>query len=321
MKKPPVSVLVPTYNNADLLGACIQSILNQSFGDFELLVSDNCSTDRTAEVLAELRDPRLRVFRQERNLGPHGNISFLLSQATAPVVKPFCSDDVMARNLLARQLAVLEEHPQVGVVSCDALIVSSTAPAEVWRIRHGYWTGCAPLHDCLTRAANDLGNPSSYLFRRQAIPPLGFDSKYAFISDLVIVGRMLAAGWHYYGLDYVGFQYLRHAGADTHRVKHAFITDWINLMQESGYLPWEGILNLAGRCTQPQEEVMLAELLPQLRDGLNVRVACDVLDRFKTPEGRAAVHRFLRDGRRLAYLRRRLSVAFSSYAAELLAAS
>jgi glycosyltransferase involved in cell wall biosynthesis len=286
--------------------------------DFELLVSDNCSTDATPEVLAGVRDSRLRIFRQERNLGPHGNMNFLISRAAAPVVKLFCSDDIMNRSLLARQVAVLDEHPQVGVVSCDALITSADAPAEVWRCRYGYWTGNTLLRESLQRASNDLGNPSSFMFRREAIPPLGFDPAYAFISDLVIIGRILAAGWHYSGLDYVGFQYLRHAEADTNRVQHAFISDWINLMHESRYLPWEGIVALAGRCTQSREEVLLAGLLPQLRDGLSVRVAGDLLDRFKTTEGRMAVRDFLRDGRRLAYFRHRLRGGLAHAAAKIL---
>jgi glycosyltransferase involved in cell wall biosynthesis len=318
MKTPLISVIVPTYNHAELLGDCLNSILNQSFGDFELLVSDNCSTDGTAEVLAAIKDSRLRTFRQDSNIGAHANGKFLLAQAAAPFIKTFCSDDVMAPGLLARQYSVLEDQHQVGVVSCDALIVSADTPAEVWRVRHGYWTGVQPLHDCLKQASNELGNPSSFMFRREALAPLGFDPGYAFLSDLVLASRILAAGWHYYGLDYVGFRYLRHAGADTNRVQHALISDWIKLMQESRYLPREGILALADRCKRPQDEVLLAELVPQFKEGLNLRVAGDLLDRFRFPESRARVERFLRDGRRLGYFRHRLRRSLARSAAKIL---
>jgi glycosyltransferase involved in cell wall biosynthesis len=193
VKTPLLSVIVPTYNHAELLGACLHSILNQSFGDFELLVSDNCSTDGTAEVLAGIKDSRLRTFRQQSNIGGHANGKFLIAQAAAPYIKTFCSDDVMAPNLLARQYSVLEDQDRVGVVSCDALVVWADTPAEVWRVRHGYWTGTSPLHDCLKMASNELGNPSSFMFRREALAPIGFDPAYAFLSDLVVASRILAA--------------------------------------------------------------------------------------------------------------------------------
>jgi glycosyltransferase involved in cell wall biosynthesis len=69
MTEPAVSVVLPTYHRAPLLGRSIRSVLGQCFTDFEVLVVDDGSTDDTAEVVAGFRDPRVRYFRLARNTG------------------------------------------------------------------------------------------------------------------------------------------------------------------------------------------------------------------------------------------------------------
>jgi len=68
-KAPKVSVVIPTYNRAHLVGRAIRSVLNQTYQDFEIIVVDDGSTDNTKEVVKSFNDPRIRYIRHEKNRG------------------------------------------------------------------------------------------------------------------------------------------------------------------------------------------------------------------------------------------------------------
>ena len=69
IKLAKISVIVPLYNAERFLKTCIDSILNQSFEDFELIIVDDCSTDRSLEIAQQYRDSRIKIFRNVTNLG------------------------------------------------------------------------------------------------------------------------------------------------------------------------------------------------------------------------------------------------------------
>lgn len=112
---PKVTIGMPVYNGALYLEEAIASVLDQTFDDFELIISDNASTDRTAEICAEFaaRDPRIRYFRQDRNLGAAPNHNFTVEQATGQYFKWSAHDDVMEPEFLERCVEVLERYPDV----------------------------------------------------------------------------------------------------------------------------------------------------------------------------------------------------------------
>ena len=116
--KPRVSIGLPVYNGENYLEDALTSILQQTYRDFELIISDNASTDRTQEIcqrFVEL-DPRVRYVRNEQNLGPARNFNktFLLSQGE--FFKWVAHDDTYAPEYLEKCVAVLEKDP--GVVLC-----------------------------------------------------------------------------------------------------------------------------------------------------------------------------------------------------------
>jgi hypothetical protein len=113
---PSVAVTIPTYNRAHLLAGAIQSVLDQSFADFELFVSDNASTDRTPEVVASFNDSRLRYVRNAANIGVHANLSRGFVLGSARYVTVLQDDDVMLRDNLRRKVEMLERNPDVDWV-------------------------------------------------------------------------------------------------------------------------------------------------------------------------------------------------------------
>jgi len=110
-----VSVCVPVYNGERVLGHALDSILAQTYRDYELIISDNASTDSTAEICGgyAARDPRIRYFRNETNIGANPNFNRLVRLARRPYFKLANADDVCHPDLLARCISVLDRQPEV----------------------------------------------------------------------------------------------------------------------------------------------------------------------------------------------------------------
>lgn len=118
---PTVSIVMPTYNRADLLPRSIDSILCQDFADFELLIVDDGSTDDTAEVVEGLqtRDPRLRYLKLPENRGPAAARNEGLDNASGKYIGLADSDDLWLPCKLKAQVEVLAKHPEIEILFCD----------------------------------------------------------------------------------------------------------------------------------------------------------------------------------------------------------
>src|SRR5262249_15855714 len=115
-----ISVILPVYNGEPWLEQCIRSVFNQTLADFELLVGDDASTDRSRGILADLKyDSRLHVFEFDQNVGLFSNLNRLVEKFKAPIVRFLCQDDMLEPNCLAQELAYFESHPEVVMSICS----------------------------------------------------------------------------------------------------------------------------------------------------------------------------------------------------------
>ena len=112
---PPLSIGLPVYNGEDYLGEALDALLGQTFGDFELIISDNASTDRTEEISREYakRDSRVVYLRQPVNIGCAPNHNVLVDVARGELFKWASDDDLYAKDLLERCVEALNEHPEL----------------------------------------------------------------------------------------------------------------------------------------------------------------------------------------------------------------
>lgn len=171
---PRVSVCVPSFNAAPYLGAAIESVLGQTFGDFELVISDDASDDATPEVCAGFTDARLRVVRSDQRLGQAGNWNRCVELATGGYVILLHADDELAPAYLERAVAILDDSDDVGMVHCaaqhidtdgDPLTVQSlferdTIDRDDVILRHLLLDGC-------------VINPAGVLVRRRVYDDVG----------------------------------------------------------------------------------------------------------------------------------------------------
>ena len=111
---PKVSIILPTYNRADLIMETIQSILSQTYQNWELLVIDDGSDDNTAEIISQVNDERIKYFFAGR-IGIGSKIKNIgLEKATGELVAFIDSDDLWAQTKLEKQVIALQQYPEAG---------------------------------------------------------------------------------------------------------------------------------------------------------------------------------------------------------------
>jgi len=121
-----VSICIPTYNQADYLAQALSSALGQDFDSFEVVVSDNHSTDRTPEVLGSFRDPRLKVCRPPEHLTMGANWRFCVDNSTGEYFTLLSSDDLLEPSHCRRMSAILDQNPQVAFAHCAIYLIDGS---------------------------------------------------------------------------------------------------------------------------------------------------------------------------------------------------
>lgn len=196
------TVAIPVHNRADLVGKAVESALAQNLSDYEVLGIDNCSTDDTWDVLGSFRDPRFRRLRNSENLGLFGNLNRCVEFAQGKYLRILCSDDRLAPDCLAEEIALMERHPNVSLLSTRGEKISETEAHLGWL----GWCFPAGIYDGPTaRLAwfsffanytfNPLNYPSGVLFRRSAlVKAMPFDVSLGAIADIDVFLRTLEHG-------------------------------------------------------------------------------------------------------------------------------
>ena len=189
---PTISVIIPAYNAEKTILKTIESVQQQTFSDFELIIVNNGSTDRTLELINSVIDKRLRIFSAEKcgvcRARNHG-----ISHATGEFITFLDADDLWTPDKLELQLAALQQHPEAGVAYSWTHFIDEQ---DSFLFAHGDYTyeGNVYAHLLLT---NFLANGSNPLIRRQAIDDVGqFDPALVSSGDWDFYLR-LATGWHF----------------------------------------------------------------------------------------------------------------------------
>jgi glycosyltransferase involved in cell wall biosynthesis len=128
---PTVSIGLPVFNGADLLGAAVESLLAQTFTDFELIISDNGSNDQTETVARRYaeKDPRVRYHRSDRNRGAAWNHTRVLELARGRYFKWAAHDDLCAPQFVERCVGVLEQDPAVVLCYPETVLIDEVGRA------------------------------------------------------------------------------------------------------------------------------------------------------------------------------------------------
>lgn len=124
---PFVSIIMPAYNAEKTIGAAIQSVLNQTYANFELIVIDDCSKDKTADIIQDFgaRDSRMHYLKNEINSGVSATRNYGVSEAAGEWIAFLDSDDMWREDKLEKQIAVIQDHEDAVLTYTASSFISS----------------------------------------------------------------------------------------------------------------------------------------------------------------------------------------------------
>jgi glycosyltransferase involved in cell wall biosynthesis len=178
MKQPKISVIMPVYNASAYLREALESILKQTFVDFEFIIVDDGSKDDSRSIIASYTDPRIRYVEHKKNMGLIATLNEMLELAQAPYVARMDSDDVSLPTRLEKEYAYLEQNPDVVAVGSEATVISIDG-------RPLYEQVALAEHEAIVRILA-VASPfvhGSVLLRRDAVLLAGSYSKEAYQAE------------------------------------------------------------------------------------------------------------------------------------------
>jgi len=204
---PRLSIGLPVYNGEDFLAESLDSLLGQTYEDFELIILDNASTDGTADICRGYakQDSRIRYVRQPHNLGCAPNHNVLVQYARGELFKWVSHDDLYGRELIERAIEALDEYPQVVLANCwTAMIDSSRTVTKAVRYTLDTESPRAPERFrsmLFEKGGDDDGGVIRMEMLRRIRP---YDSYYH--SDRTLVTEMALQGPFYHVPDWLYFR-------------------------------------------------------------------------------------------------------------------
>lgn len=193
---PRVSIVIPSYNNETYIAETIESILAQSFADFELIISDHSSTDGTWEILQGYADePRLSLHTVPAGGGAQRNWNAVTERATGEYVKLVCGDDLLDPRIVELQVAALDLYPTAGMSATKRDIVDANGgvilSARGLEKLVGLVPGGDALRATLRSGTNIFGEPACVMFRRELLGQRGWIATQPYLIDVASYAAVL----------------------------------------------------------------------------------------------------------------------------------
>lgn len=184
---------MPTYNYASYLAKAVESVLNQTYSDFELIIIDNCSTDETEKIVSfYLNNSRVRYIRNPQNIGNINNFNKALEYAHGEYIKFLFSDDFLHPEALKEFVDVLDCNNGVSLVTSYFEYFGSMN-----KVHKQPFVGKISGYDAIKSTilkGNWIGSPSNVIFRKSCYDGNGFSNKWRWWSDLEFWHRILGNG-------------------------------------------------------------------------------------------------------------------------------
>lgn len=262
-----VSVCIPTYNRSDYLKYSVNSVLQQTYQDWELIVCDDGSTDDTSEVINSYNDPRIRYIKHPQNIGRSRNMRSGFDAATGKYFIKFDDDDAIAPEFLAKTVAILEENSEADFVCTDHWVIdakgerdeaATKANSAKWgkdQLKQGFIADL--VGETFIKQSLQVG---STLFRRQCLTEVDYMRPAADgCEDFDLLVRLALAGYRGYFLPELLMEYRFHGGQTS-------------LKQDIHFLSAKAFCIDSYRFLQPELQAIKREKLQGLKQVLAIRL-------------------------------------------------
>lgn len=200
MKKPLVSICIPTHNRPDLLKQALQSATSQTYKNIEIIISDNSTDNKSKLLMSQFKDNRIKYYKNKISITSFLNVSKVAHLAKGKYIKYLLDDDLLKPDCVDKMVKVLEKYPKVGVVMAPLDIIDDKGLHIQPRFyffkkmkylykylnKNEYLNKKIIMQDFLTRIY-PCCVPTGIMFRKSLFDNIGgFDEKYSYIVDLEI---------------------------------------------------------------------------------------------------------------------------------------
>lgn len=192
--------MIPAYNNADYIAKTIDSVLAQTFTEFELIIADHSSTDDTLAIVQRYAsDPRVTILSTPAGGGAPANWNRVTEAASGEYIKLVCGDDLLYPDSLRLQLNAIEADDSVTLVASPRHIVDARDKPIIENRGLAGLTGTMPgstaVRRTITSGTNIFGEPACVLIRRSTLVGVGlWDPRYPYLIDEATYARVLLEG-------------------------------------------------------------------------------------------------------------------------------
>jgi len=202
MNLPLVSICIPVYNGEPYIFKTLNSVLNQTYKNIEVIIFDDCSTDKSAEVIKTFKDSRITYHLNDKNYGAFNNFQKCVEACNGDFIKLLNHDDLLKPNAIEAQVNVLINNPDVSICitatnvinEFDEIIINRQLYRKSVKIN-----GKKIVKKTLLKGRNIYGEPSTVLFRRDKSRQVGnFSNELHISSDLDYWIRLSYVGDVYY---------------------------------------------------------------------------------------------------------------------------
>jgi len=199
MKEPLVSVVIPAYNAEKYIVEAIKSVLAQTYANWEIIIADDGSNDRTAEIVRSFNESKIRYFYQN-NQGQSAARNLALVNCRGDYVAFLDADDIFLPEKLGRQVAFMENQPECAFSYCKIRYFYDGKPQELFDLSIEHPSGL--LREDLIKRGGHTMAPISVMFRRQWLDRCGgFDNSLRRSDEYFFYLKMALGGASFYYLD------------------------------------------------------------------------------------------------------------------------
>jgi GDP-L-fucose synthase len=188
LNNPNVSIIMPAYNVEKYISSAIESILNQSYKNYEYLIIDDCSNDKTFEIIQEYanKDKRIKFIRNEKNLGIAGSLNKGIALSRGKFLARMDADDWSYEDRFEKQVNFLEQNPQIGVLG-GAIEVMDESLSNIL-FKRDYFQEDSNLKDLIFRQS-PFAHPC-LIFRREVVADNIYNEKFSPTEDYDLYFRI-----------------------------------------------------------------------------------------------------------------------------------
>jgi glycosyltransferase involved in cell wall biosynthesis len=199
---PLVSVCIPVYNGEKYIKYTIESVLNQTYKNIEIIISDNCSTDNTIKIVESYDDKRIKLYKNEQNFGMLLNHINCLKFSSGKYLKLLYCDDIIHDNCIEEMVTVMEKNPDVNLCSVNFSHIdrdNNIISKPILNIKDGKYESIN-IYKGLLINGNIIGCPSGTIIRKSSFNKNTFSEKRRYMGDYDLWIRICKDS-NYYFLD------------------------------------------------------------------------------------------------------------------------